>query len=439
MLAALAASSAVAFQGPATLRISGLTRRTAMPQVLSTKMVALDPNTTTRTFIQKDIKQPDPIPEEGQKNALKLMQSGRLYRYNVGSAEESEVSLCEKAITDYTGHKYCVALNSCGSAIVLMMKAAGVKPGDKVLSNAFTFGAVPSAIEHAGGKAVYVESNEAYVMDTEDLERKLKANPDCKYVLISHMRGKLADMDAIAAVCERFEATLLEDCAHSLGVYWQGKHSGHHGKAACISSQSYKMLNSGEGGFYLTDDDYMAAAVATYAGAYEGLSVKHLTVPPVEVFKGLSNKLPNYSLRMSALSAAIIRPQVATLDERAQKYNERYEKLKAELQRRAGHLLTVPDVTHGVSQPVHDSIQFNLDASVTEAQVKGFLVECHAHGLPVELFGAKSNARNFVNWEFAPAEDPLPMTVGETRNPRLNPLAAVPALPAVMHFRSCRC
>ena len=128
-----------------------------------------------------------------------------------------------------------------------------------------------------------------------------------------------------------------------------------------------------------------------------------------------------------------------TLDERAQKYNERYEKLKAELQRRAGHLLTVPDVTPGVSQPVHDSIQFNLDASVTEAQVKGFLVECHAHGLPVELFGAKSNARNFVNWEFAPAEDPLPMTVGETRNPRLNPLAAVPALPAVMHFRSCRC
>ena len=68
-----------------------------------------------------------------------------------------------------------------------MLKAAGCKPGDKVLSNAFTFGAVPSAIEHAGGTAVYVESNDAYVMDVKDLERKLKANLDCKYVLISHI------------------------------------------------------------------------------------------------------------------------------------------------------------------------------------------------------------------------------------------------------------
>ena len=86
-----------------------------------------------------------------------------------------QVSLCEKAIAEYTGHKYCVALNSCGSALALMLKAAGVQQGDKVLSNAFTFGAVPSAIEHAGGVAVYVESTEGYVMDVEDLEKKLKA------------------------------------------------------------------------------------------------------------------------------------------------------------------------------------------------------------------------------------------------------------------------
>lgn len=409
MLAALAVSAAGAFQTPVMLRSATATRRVTVPQVLATKMVAVDPP-RVRTFIKKDIKQPDPICKTGQENTMKVMQSGRMYRYNVGKAEESEVSLCEKAITDYTGHKYCVALNSCGSAIFLMLKAAGVKPGDKVLSNAFTFGAVPSAIEHAGGTAVYVESNDAYVMDTEELEVQLKANPDCKYVLISHMRGKLADMDAIKAVCDRYEAMLLEDCAHSLGVYWKGKHSGHHGKAACISSQSYKMLNSGEGGFFLTDDDYMAAAVATYAGAYEGLSVKHLTVPPLEAFKGLSNKLPNYSLRMSALAAAVIRPQVSTLDQRAEKYNERYEKLKSELSRRAKGLLTVPDVTPGVSQPVHDSIQFNLADHITPAQVDQFLAECHAHGLPVELFGAKSNARNFVNWEFAPAQDPLPKT-----------------------------
>ena len=120
-------------------------------------MVLMDPTSTStgtlpRTFINKDIKTPDPVPEEGHKLALDLMKTGRMYRYNIGKGEESVVSQCEIDLAAYTGHKYCVALNSCGSAIMLMMKCAGLQPGDEVLSNAFTFGAVPSAIEHAGGK-----------------------------------------------------------------------------------------------------------------------------------------------------------------------------------------------------------------------------------------------------------------------------------------------
>jgi len=367
------------------------------------------PKSGTRTTITKDIKTPDPVPFEGQQGALELMQTGRMYRYNVKTAEESVVSLCEKEVTDYTGHKYCVALNSCGSALMLLLKTSGLQNGDEVMSNAFTFGAVPSAIEHAGGKAVYVESDYNHVMDVDDLDKKLEAHPNCKHVLISHMRGKIADMDKIAEVCDKHGAVLLEDCAHSLGVRWNDKHTGHKGKACAISSQSYKMINSGEGGFFLTDDAEMAAKCAVYAGAYEGLSVKHMTVPDKEVFGDLPNMLPNYSLRMSALAAAVIRPQLKTLDERIEKYNRRYNKLTAELEERVGQYLTIPQNTPGMS-PVHDSIQFNLDQSITDEQVQMFLDECAAHGLPVELFGHKSNARNFVNWGFAPATDPLPMT-----------------------------
>ena len=69
---------------------------------------------------------------------------------------------------------------------------------------------------------------------------------------------------------------LLEDCAHSLGVTYKGEHTGHHGVVCCISSQSYKMINSGEGGFLLTDDDEMAAKAICYAGAYEKLYQKHV-------------------------------------------------------------------------------------------------------------------------------------------------------------------
>jgi len=371
---------------------------------------SVTPNFGPRTFITRDIKTPDPIPVEGQEAALELMKTGRLYRYNVKSAEESAVSQCEQAVVDYTGHKYCVALNSCGSAIMLMMKCTGLKPGDKVISNAFTFGAVPSAIEHAGGKAVYVESNDAYVMDIDDLEKKLTENPDCNHVLVSHMRGKLGDMNAIADACERHGAVLLEDCAHSLGVYWEGTHSGHVGKVAAISSQSYKMINSGEGGFLLTNDPEIAAKTAVYAGAYEKLASKHTTVPGPEVFGNLPNEIPNYSVRMSALSASIIKPQIKTLDERAEKYNERYETLVGKLKARMGDYINVSPIHPGCTRPVHDSLQFNLSHDLTDEQVQMFLDECAEHGLPVELFGHKSNARNFVNWDFAPATEPLPQT-----------------------------
>ena len=259
-------------------------------------------------------------------------------------------------------------------------------------------------------QAVYVESDYNHVMDVADLKKKLAANPDCKHVMISHMRGKVADMDAIKTACDEAGAILLEDCAHSLGVQWKGKHTGHVGIASAISSQSYKMINSGEGGFFLTDDPLIAAKAAVYAGAYEGLAGKHITVPGPEVFGDLPNQLPNYSLRMSNLAAAVVRPQLKTLEPRIEKYNRRYWKLVENLSGRVGHLMTIPVDTPGMNVAVHDSFQFNLDKQFTPEMIQVFLKECKAHGLPVELFGDKSNARNFVNWGFAPAEDPLPMT-----------------------------
>jgi len=383
---------------------------------LCAQSILMDPLSTrastssiSRTFIKRDIKTPDPVPVEGQQAALELMKSGRMYRYNIAKGEESVVSQCEVELAAYTGHKYCVALNSCGSAIMLMMKCAGLQPGDEVLSNAFTFGAVPSAIEHAGGKAVYVESNENYLIDVADLEKKMVAYPNSKFMLISHMRGKVADMDAIKDACDRHNVVLLEDCAHSLGVQYKGKHSGHQGVACAISSQSYKMINSGEGGFLLTDNPEIAAKCAVYAGAYEALNAKHVTVPGPEYFEGLSVQIPNYSLRMSNLAAAVIRPQILTLDERIVKYNKRYDDLVANLQERVGDHLRFPDITEGV-YPVHDSVQFQLPQDMTEAQLQLFLDEAATHGLPIEIFGHKTNARNFVNWGFAPATDPLPQT-----------------------------
>jgi hypothetical protein len=75
----------------------------------------------------KNIKTPDPIPQEGIDLANELMRSGQLYRYSAESDEKCIVSRCEFALADYTGHKYCVALNSCGSAIFMALKCVGAQ------------------------------------------------------------------------------------------------------------------------------------------------------------------------------------------------------------------------------------------------------------------------------------------------------------------------
>jgi dTDP-4-amino-4,6-dideoxygalactose transaminase len=376
---------------------------------------------------------PDPIPEAAHADVMALLQSGRLYRYHNGGGDAaaaddgdindssgsstSIVSHCEQDIAAYTGHRYCVAVNSCGSALFLLLKTTGLPLHGPVLTNAFTFGAVPSAIVHAGGTPVYVESTWDMVVDVPDLARKLRDHPECRHVLISHMRGKVGDMAAVRELCRQHQAVLLEDCAHSLGVHYENEHSGHVGVACAISSQSYKMLNSGEGGFVLTNDADICARAAVYAGAYESLSSQHLTVPPPAAFGDYAQTLPNYSLRMSNLAAVVIRPQIATLDERIAQYQDRYDRLVATVTYRVGRYLTIPRLDPAVTRMVHDSFQFTLNEEWfhDDVIVQSFLDECASHGLPVERFGHHTNCRNFVNWKFAPTTDPLPQTAAMLR------------------------
>jgi dTDP-4-amino-4,6-dideoxygalactose transaminase len=361
--------------------------------------LAIEPRSRVRIgevpSLTKNIKTPDPIPEAGQQKVMELMQSGRLYRYNADSAETCEVSQCEKAVAAYTGHKYAVGLNSCGSAIYLSLMCAGIKPGDKVLTNVFTFGAVPSAIVHANAEPVYVNTNRGYTINVDHLA---EIAPTCgaKFCVVSHMRGKVGDMDRIREICDQNGIIMVEDCAHSLGVRYKGVHTGHHGVMASFSSQSYKMINSGEGGFLVTDDDELAAKAICYAGCYEKLYKKHALSPPAEVFERVKLTIPNFSLRMHAATAAMIRPQIATLDERIANYNERYAYISPMIN--SHPKIEVPEQLPEVDI-VADSIQFNL-VDLTERQVQEFVEVCQMYGVPVEIFGAASNSRNFKNWQF---------------------------------------
>ena len=107
----------------------------------------------TETFTG-NFTQQEPIPEEAIKAALAVLRHGRLHRYNVAPGELSETALLEQEFAAQMGAKYCLAVSSGGYALATALRAVGVKPGDLVLSNAFTLAPVPGAIEAAGARPV---------------------------------------------------------------------------------------------------------------------------------------------------------------------------------------------------------------------------------------------------------------------------------------------
>lgn len=378
------------------------------PEVLAAadsriKECALKEDALPGPFFSKAISAPDPIPEAGRKRALELMESGALFRYTPGYL--SETSLAEADMCKYTGFNYCVGFNSCGSALFISLKTIGVQRGDKVFANAFSFTAVPSAIHHAGAEPIYVEATDGYVMDPADLRAKAAADPSIKYLMLTHMRGWVADMQAIYEVAAEFGLTVVEDCAHALGVQWDGVQLGRKAVVACYSTQSAKVINSGEGGFFCTDDPVIAAKAYCYAGCYERLYEQHVVSPPQAVFDEVKKGIPNYSIRMSDLAAACIRPQITDLEERIERYAAMYSRVASKIAGCQEFDLPRP---HPRARPVRDSLQFNLRMDKDQASV--FLAACKSRGLPAGLFGAPGNARNFRVWEYAPTKVELPNT-----------------------------
>lgn len=365
----------------------------------------------------KDFKVAESIPESGIQKAVKLMKSGKLYRYNFEFeyAEDidiknldqelaSEVAKLEKEFSNYTGHKYVIAVNSCGSALFISLKAMGVEFQDKVLTNAFTFTAVPSSIVHAGGVPVYVECNDQYLIDTDDLKRKIEDNPNARFFILSHMRGHISDLDKIREICDQAKICLIEDCAHSLGAEWyQDKLNnyssvGHHGKVACFSTQTYKLINSGEGGFVATDDERVAAYSILAAGSYEKLYKKHLSRPfDDNLFESLKPQIPNFSLRMHNLTATVIRPQISTLKEKIDKYKQKYDQL-AQILAPVNNIFVPPSLDK--VKRVADSMQFNL-VNLSSEQTEEFLRQTTERGVKMQIFGSLDNARYFKNWKYS--------------------------------------
>lgn len=375
-----------------------------MSASLTATMLTEPPRAPDGLWFGKDLSTPEPISEEAIERAVALMRSGRLHRYGEQGSGYPEPSLLEQDYAAYVGSKYCVAVSSCGAAMFIALKALGVKPGDKVLTSTFTLSPVPGAIAHAGAEAVLVEASSDYMTDMADLERKA-ATSGAKVFLLSHMRGHIADLQAVRAVCDKYGIAIVEDCAHTMGAKWDGKHTGTWGRVGCYSAQTYKHINSGEGGLLVTDDDDVAAQAILMSGCYM-MYDQHILKPAAEVFERWKYVTPNFSMRMSNLAAALLRPQIGQLADRGRRWNHIYSALARELCKALYVSIPARDAKE---EFIASSIQFTLD--LTLPQIERFLKECSLRGLYIKWFGTPSPiafTSNYEHWHYLQSKPDIP-------------------------------
>lgn len=340
--------------------------------------------------------QQEPIPEDGIAAALAVLQHGRLHRYNVAAGEVAETALLEEEFAGLVGAAYCLAVASGGYAMATALRALGVGHGDKVLSNAFTLAPVPGAIASVGAVPVFVDVTDELTIDLDDLA--VKAG-QATVLLLSHMRGHVCDMDRLMAICDAAGVRVIEDCAHTMGARFRGVPSGRHGVVGCYSAQTYKHVNSGEGGFLVTDDAVVAAKAVLLSGSYM-LYARHRAAPAPEVFERLRLDVPNISGRMDNLRAAILRPQLRLLEERRLRWLALYRGLEAGLADVPGLRLTVRPADEEL---VGSSFQFLLPGW-ENARVAALVARCLARGVELKWFGAADPVAftsRYSHWAYA--------------------------------------
>jgi len=227
-----------------------------------------------------------------------------LFRYY---NERSKVERLEREFAAKFGVGYALGVNSGTSALIAALVGAGIGPGAEVIVPAYTFFASASSIVVAKAIPVITEIDESLTLDPEAVERAI--TPRTKAIMVVHMNGYNARMDALKDIARRHNLYLIEDTAQAAGGRYQGKYLGTWGDLGCFSFDAYKVMASGEGGMITTDDEWLYTRAQSYHDTAACWRPNRYAKErrPGELFCG-----ENY--RMSEMSGAIALAQLRKLD-----------------------------------------------------------------------------------------------------------------------------
>ena len=163
----------------------------------------------------------------------------------------------EAAWTSKYGFKHAVSVNSWTAGLVTAIGACGIEPGDEIICPPFTMSASATCCLFYGGIPVFADIDpETFCIDPASIERCI--TPRTKAIMVVHLFGHPADMDAILAVARKYSLKVIEDAAQSPGVFYKGRPVGTIGDVGGFSLNFHKHIHTGEGGVIVTNDDRLA-------------------------------------------------------------------------------------------------------------------------------------------------------------------------------------
>lgn len=217
--------------------------------------------------------------------------------------EAETVREFESAVAQRMDARYCLAVNSGTSALMVALAGLGIGPGDEVIVPGYMFVASIAAVVHSGADPVLAEVDESLTLDPDDVRARITSRT--KAIMPVHMLGAPADMDALGAIAAEHGLWLIEDCAQAAGGSHRGRRLGTIGDVGTFSLNHYKVITALDGGFLLTKD------ARTFQRAYTFHDQGWF---PYREDAGEGDLLVGMNLRLSELNAAIGLAQVAKLD-----------------------------------------------------------------------------------------------------------------------------
>ena len=239
------------------------------------------------------------------------------FETNWMSTVGANINEVERQIAEYMGCKYAVALSAGTAALHLAVKLAGVKPGDKVFCSDMTFAATVNPVVYEGGIPVFIDTErDTWNMDPVALEKAFELYPEVKVVVMANLYGTPGKMDELKAVCDKYNAFIVEDAAESMGATYKGVQTGNFGTVGVISFNGNKIITGSSGGMLLTDDKDTADKVRKWSTQSR------------ENAAWYQHEEVGYNYRMSNVIAGVVRGQIPYLDEHIAQKKAIYERYK---------------------------------------------------------------------------------------------------------------